>query len=188
MDQVVRGGRVPACTLSLPQFVLAMGNYLNDGQPKTNKTTGFKINFLTEVRSRPCFAGEAGEPGLTRLWQGGHSRPFPHGRKRWLPTGQDLPAAKFGRGRWQVLLQAKPWDLDLRTSGEQGAKAPGGKGKHTWSVLYPPQHLCCQSRVSKRTCSDTQPSPSVSGTFSWGARGRKTPFVDINGLECRGLR
>lgn len=32
------------------QFVLAMGNYLNDGQPKTNKTTGFKINFLTEVR------------------------------------------------------------------------------------------------------------------------------------------
>lgn len=27
-----------------------MGNYLNDGQPKTNKTTGFKINFLTEVR------------------------------------------------------------------------------------------------------------------------------------------
>lgn len=31
------------------QFVLAMGNYLNDSQPKTNKTTGFKINFLTEV-------------------------------------------------------------------------------------------------------------------------------------------
>ncbi|KAH0631735.1 hypothetical protein JD844_019487 [Phrynosoma platyrhinos] len=31
------------------QFVLAMGNYLNHGQPKTNKTTGFKINFLTET-------------------------------------------------------------------------------------------------------------------------------------------
>lgn len=31
------------------QFVLAMGNYLNNGQPKTSKTTGFKINFLTEV-------------------------------------------------------------------------------------------------------------------------------------------
>lgn len=38
--------------LFFPQFVLAMGNYLNDGQPKTNKTTGFKINFLTEVRAR----------------------------------------------------------------------------------------------------------------------------------------
>ncbi|KAI4551836.1 hypothetical protein MJT46_018088 [Ovis ammon polii x Ovis aries] len=35
------------------EFVLAMGNYLNDGQPQTNKTTGFKINFLTE-------SGEAG--------------------------------------------------------------------------------------------------------------------------------
>lgn len=34
------------------QFVLAMGNYLNNGQPKTSKTTGFKINFLTEVRWR----------------------------------------------------------------------------------------------------------------------------------------
>ncbi|KGL83915.1 Delphilin, partial [Tinamus guttatus] len=31
------------------EFVLAMGNYLNNGQPKTGKTTGFKINFLTEV-------------------------------------------------------------------------------------------------------------------------------------------
>lgn len=27
-----------------------MGNYLNNSQPKTNKTTGFKINFLTEVQ------------------------------------------------------------------------------------------------------------------------------------------
>lgn len=44
------GEYVPACPPSFSQFVLAMGNYLNDGQPKTNKTTGFKINFLTEVR------------------------------------------------------------------------------------------------------------------------------------------
>lgn len=27
-----------------------MGNYLNNGQPKSNRTTSFKINFLTEVR------------------------------------------------------------------------------------------------------------------------------------------
>lgn len=32
-----------------PQFVLAMGNYLNNGQPKSNRTTSFKINFLAEV-------------------------------------------------------------------------------------------------------------------------------------------
>uniref|UniRef100_A0A3P8Q5I0 Glutamate receptor, ionotropic, delta 2 (Grid2) interacting protein, a n=1 Tax=Astatotilapia calliptera TaxID=8154 RepID=A0A3P8Q5I0_ASTCA len=30
------------------EFVLAMGNYLNNGQPKSNRTTSFKINFLTE--------------------------------------------------------------------------------------------------------------------------------------------
>ncbi|XP_068162386.1 delphilin isoform X2 [Antennarius striatus] len=32
------------------EFVLAMGNYLNNGQPKSHKTTSFKINFLTEVQ------------------------------------------------------------------------------------------------------------------------------------------
>lgn len=30
-----------------------MGNYLNNGQPKSHRTTSFKINFLTEVRLRP---------------------------------------------------------------------------------------------------------------------------------------
>lgn len=34
------------------QFVLAMGNYLNNGQPKSHRTTSFKINFLTEVQHR----------------------------------------------------------------------------------------------------------------------------------------
>lgn len=46
------------------QFVLAMGNYLNNGQPKTSKTTGFKINFLTEVRWSVGVPGqEAPTPG-----------------------------------------------------------------------------------------------------------------------------
>lgn len=50
-DSISAGGHWPVlhCGFSL-QFVLAMGNYLNNGQPKTSKTTGFKINFLTEVR------------------------------------------------------------------------------------------------------------------------------------------
>lgn len=52
-----------------PQFVLAMGNYLNDGQPKTNKTTGFKINFLTEVRARQPSALAARPGGRVTLWQ-----------------------------------------------------------------------------------------------------------------------
>lgn len=29
-----------------------MGNYLNNGQPRSNRTTSFKINFLTEVKLR----------------------------------------------------------------------------------------------------------------------------------------
>ncbi|KAM7140489.1 delphilin isoform 9-T9 [Molossus nigricans] len=41
------------------EFVLAMGNYLNDGQPRTNKTTGFKINFLTELNSTKTVDGKS---------------------------------------------------------------------------------------------------------------------------------
>ncbi|XP_077172940.1 delphilin isoform X2 [Paroedura picta] len=41
------------------EFVLAMGNYLNHGQPKTNKTTGFKINFLTELNTTKTVDGRS---------------------------------------------------------------------------------------------------------------------------------
>ncbi|KAM8961444.1 delphilin [Pelodytes ibericus] len=40
------------------EFVLAMGNYLNDGQPKTNRTTGFKINFLAELNTTKTVDGK----------------------------------------------------------------------------------------------------------------------------------
>lgn len=39
--------------------MLAMGNYLNNGQPKTNKTTGFKINFLTELSTTKTVDGKS---------------------------------------------------------------------------------------------------------------------------------
>uniref|UniRef100_A0A4W4F232 Glutamate receptor, ionotropic, delta 2 (Grid2) interacting protein, a n=1 Tax=Electrophorus electricus TaxID=8005 RepID=A0A4W4F232_ELEEL len=41
------------------EFVLAMGNYLNNGQPKTNKPTGFKINFLTELSTTKTVDGKS---------------------------------------------------------------------------------------------------------------------------------
>ncbi|XP_046893440.1 delphilin [Hypomesus transpacificus] len=41
------------------EFVLAMGNYLNNGQPKTGKTTGFKINFLTELGTTKTVDGKS---------------------------------------------------------------------------------------------------------------------------------
>ncbi|XP_072560998.1 delphilin isoform X1 [Paramormyrops kingsleyae] len=40
------------------EFVLAMGNYLNNGQPKTSKPTGFKINFLTELSTTKTVDGK----------------------------------------------------------------------------------------------------------------------------------
>uniref|UniRef100_A0A8C6Y5H0 Grid2 interacting protein n=1 Tax=Naja naja TaxID=35670 RepID=A0A8C6Y5H0_NAJNA len=41
------------------EFVLAMGNYLNHGQPQTNKTTSFKINFLTELNTTKTVDGKS---------------------------------------------------------------------------------------------------------------------------------
>ncbi|XP_029432104.1 delphilin isoform X2 [Rhinatrema bivittatum] len=42
------------------EFVLAMGNYLNNGQPqlRAQKTTGFKISFLTELNSTKTVDGK----------------------------------------------------------------------------------------------------------------------------------
>ncbi|XP_053716438.1 delphilin isoform X4 [Synchiropus splendidus] len=41
------------------EFVLAMGNYLNNGQPKSSRTTGFKINFLTELSTTKTVDGKS---------------------------------------------------------------------------------------------------------------------------------
>ena len=34
------------------QLVLAMGNYLNKGNARVDKASGFKVNFLTQVKTR----------------------------------------------------------------------------------------------------------------------------------------
>ncbi|XP_078019599.1 delphilin isoform X4 [Epinephelus lanceolatus] len=41
------------------EFVLAMGNYLNNGQPKSRRTTSFKINFLTELSTTKTVDGKS---------------------------------------------------------------------------------------------------------------------------------
>ncbi|KAM9715818.1 delphilin isoform 2-T2 [Menidia menidia] len=41
------------------EFVLAMGNYLNNGQPKSHRTTSFKINFLTELGTTKTVDGKS---------------------------------------------------------------------------------------------------------------------------------
>uniref|UniRef100_A0A8C2X1N2 Glutamate receptor, ionotropic, delta 2 (Grid2) interacting protein, b n=1 Tax=Cyclopterus lumpus TaxID=8103 RepID=A0A8C2X1N2_CYCLU len=41
------------------EFVLAMGNYLNNGQPKSHRTTSFKINFLAELSTTKTVDGKS---------------------------------------------------------------------------------------------------------------------------------
>ncbi|KAM9837108.1 delphilin [Aulostomus maculatus] len=41
------------------EFVLAMGNYLNNGQPKSHRTTSFKISFLTELSTTKTVDGKS---------------------------------------------------------------------------------------------------------------------------------
>ncbi|XP_077357714.1 delphilin isoform X2 [Festucalex cinctus] len=41
------------------EFVLAMGNYLNNGQPKSHRTTSFKINFLNELSTTKTVDGKS---------------------------------------------------------------------------------------------------------------------------------
>ncbi|XP_062234863.1 delphilin [Platichthys flesus] len=41
------------------EFVLAMGNYLNNGQPKSSQTTSFKINFLSELSTTKTVDGKS---------------------------------------------------------------------------------------------------------------------------------
>lgn len=86
------------------QFVLAMGNYLNNGQPKTGKTTGFKINFLTEVRrgSALLLVPEAAVPGAAVTCD--------HVCAPTAPLGAAAPSEGWRQGRGlSQHWPPKPW-------------------------------------------------------------------------------
>ncbi|KAF6081321.1 Grid2 interacting protein [Phyllostomus discolor] len=84
------------------EFVLAMGNYLNDGQPKTNKTTGFKINFLTELNSTKTVDGKS---TFLHILAKSLSQHFPE----LLGFTQDLPTVPLAA---KVNQRALTSDLD----------------------------------------------------------------------------
>lgn len=155
------GGRVPARPPSFPQFVLAMGNYLNDGQPKTNKTTGFKINFLTEVRSSSCSAIEGGggrvqqSRGRTTTIQGALAQ-----EEQLAAQGPGCDCSKCdcskgcgaggGRAPQRQASGSGTMECGVGEKGGEGGeqeegKTPSGRGAPTWQVLYPQQLLHCQS-------------------------------------------
>ncbi|XP_058536268.1 delphilin isoform X2 [Ochotona princeps] len=86
------------------EFVLAMGNYLNDGQPRTNKTTGFKINFLTELNSTKTVDGKS---TFLHILAKSLSQHFPE----LLGFAQDLPTVPLAAKVNQRALTSDLADL-----------------------------------------------------------------------------
>ncbi|XP_032250156.1 delphilin [Phoca vitulina] len=96
------------------EFVLAMGNYLNDGQPKTNKTTGFKINFLTELNSTKTVDGKS---TFLHILAKSLSQHFPE----LLGFAQDLPTVPLAAKVNQRALTSDLADLHGTVSEIQAA-------------------------------------------------------------------
>ncbi|NWW33235.1 GRD2I protein, partial [Panurus biarmicus] len=96
------------------EFVLAMGNYLNNGQPKTSKTTGFKINFLTELNTTKTVDGKS---TFLHILAKSLSQHFPE----LLGFAKDLPTVPLAAKVNQRTLTADLKDLHTTVSDIQKA-------------------------------------------------------------------
>ncbi|NXL42567.1 GRD2I protein, partial [Podilymbus podiceps] len=96
------------------EFVLAMGNYLNNGQPKTGKTTGFKINFLTELNTTKTVDGKS---TFLHILAKSLSQHFPE----LLGFAKDLPTVPLAAKVNQRTLTADLKDLHTTLSDIQMA-------------------------------------------------------------------
>uniref|UniRef100_A0A8B9FVI7 Grid2 interacting protein n=1 Tax=Amazona collaria TaxID=241587 RepID=A0A8B9FVI7_9PSIT len=96
------------------EFVLAMGNYLNNGQPKTSKTTGFKINFLTELNTTKTVDGKS---TFLHILAKSLSQHFPE----LLGFAKDLPTVPLAAKVNQRTLTADLKDLHTTVSDIQTA-------------------------------------------------------------------
>ncbi|XP_075623764.1 delphilin [Balearica regulorum gibbericeps] len=96
------------------EFVLAMGNYLNNGQPKTSKTTGFKINFLTELNTTKTVDGKS---TFLHILAKSLSQHFPE----LLGFAKDLPTVPLASKVNQRTLTADLKDLHTTVSDIQMA-------------------------------------------------------------------
>uniref|UniRef100_G1N3F9 Uncharacterized protein n=1 Tax=Meleagris gallopavo TaxID=9103 RepID=G1N3F9_MELGA len=96
------------------EFVLAMGNYLNNGQPKTSKTTGFKINFLTELNTTKTVDGKS---TFLHILAKSLSQHFPE----LLGFAKDLPTVPLAAKVNQRTLTADLKDLHTTVTDIQKA-------------------------------------------------------------------
>lgn len=138
-----RRSPAPHALVSSFQFVLAMGNYLNNGQPKTSKTTGFKINFLTEVRRArllPCRRHQdlgapcaTGDPRLPERGGGGWTDPWGALERPCCGSG----ASELG------ILPCSGWQVWV---GESGHPTGAAEGVGTGGQPSPPlwAHVVCK--------------------------------------------
>ncbi|KAF3853341.1 hypothetical protein F7725_014029 [Dissostichus mawsoni] len=136
------------------EFVLAMGNYLNNGQPKSHRTTSFKINFLTELSTTKTVDGKS---TFLHILAKSLCQHFPE----LLNFSRDLttvPLAAKGTMMFQPLLLCFPAGLtDLHSTildiRKACLKIPPTSEDHFASVMSLPEnsHPAIQSLESLQT-------------------------------------
>ncbi|XP_056389370.1 delphilin isoform X1 [Hyla sarda] len=125
------------------EFVLAMGNYLNDGQPKTNRTTGFKINFLTELNTTKTVDGKF---TFLHILAKSLSQHFPE----LLSFAKDLPTVPLAAKVNQRSLTADLSDLhvtiqEIKNACSRMSSTPEDKFPLTMSTFLENTFPCMQS-------------------------------------------
>ncbi|KAG9476714.1 hypothetical protein GDO78_002224 [Eleutherodactylus coqui] len=125
------------------EFVLAMGNYLNDGQPKTNRTTGFKINFLTELNTTKTVDGKF---TFLHILAKSLSQHFPE----LLSFAKDLPTVPLAAKVNQRSLTADLSDLhltiqEIKNACSRMTSSPEDKFPLTMSTFLENTFPCMQS-------------------------------------------
>ncbi|XP_053327111.1 delphilin [Spea bombifrons] len=158
------------------EFVLAMGNYLNDGQPKTNRTTGFKINFLTELNTTKTVDGKS---TFLHILAKSLSQHFPE----LLSFAKDLPTVPLAAKVNQRSLTADLSDLhatiqEIKSACSRMPCAPDDRFPLTMSTFLENTFPCMQSldTLQHRAMEDfykvcsffgEDPKSSTTETFFW---------------------
>ncbi|KAK7918982.1 hypothetical protein WMY93_010266 [Mugilogobius chulae] len=131
------------------EFVLAMGNYLNNGQPKSNKTTSFKINFLTELSTTKTVDGKS---TFLHILAKSLCQHFPE----LLNFSRDLTTVSLAAKVNQRIITTELTDLqstvqDIRTACVKLPPTPEDKFSSVMSSFLENSHPSIQSLESLQT-------------------------------------
>lgn len=131
------------------EFVLAMGNYLNNGQPKSHKTTSFKINFLTELSTTKTVDGKS---TFLHILAKSLCQHFPE----LLNFSRDLTTVPLAAKVNQRIITTELSDLqatvqDIRTACLKFTPTPDDKFASVMSSFLENSHPSIQSLESLQT-------------------------------------